>query len=109
MHGAEAVHDLERRGGKQMFITEEVASINKNKNGLWTVRFLSSPVCSQLQSLQTALPHALQNDIDIGKKGLYVKNRHIMNVSELLRFTDGRHTFYRVTYINGYCENLDGN
>ena len=52
--------DLERRGGKQMFITEEFASINKNKNGLWTVRFLSSPVCSQ--SLQTALPHALQND-----------------------------------------------
>lgn len=32
--------DLERRGNKRMFITEQVASINENKNGLWTVRFL---------------------------------------------------------------------
>ena len=35
--------DLERRGDKRMFITEQVASISENKNGLWTVRFSSSP------------------------------------------------------------------
>ena len=35
--------DLERRDDKRMFITEQVASISENKNGLWMVRFLSSP------------------------------------------------------------------
>ena len=43
------------------------------------------------------------------EKGLYVKNWHITNASELLCFTDGRYTFYRVAYTNGYYENLDGN
>ena len=32
--------DLERRDDKRMFITEQVASISENKNGLWTVRSL---------------------------------------------------------------------
>ena len=91
-----------------MFITEQVASIGENKNGLWTVRFLSSPRVfnyNHSRLLYLTRPEA----IDIGEKGLYVKNRHITDVSKLLRFTDGRHTFYRVTYANGYCENLDGN
>lgn len=35
--------DLERRGDERMFITEQAASISKNKNGLWAVRFLSLP------------------------------------------------------------------
>ena len=35
--------DLERRDDKRKFITEQVASISENKNGLWMVRFLSSP------------------------------------------------------------------
>lgn len=46
--------------------------------------------------------------IDIGEKGLYIQNKHITNISELLRFTDGRHSFYRVAYTNGYYENLEG-
>lgn len=99
--------DLERRGDKWMFITEQVASISENR-GLWTVRFLSSPRVfnyNHSRLLYLTRPEA----IDIGEKGLYVKNRHITNVSELLRFTDGRYTFYRVTYANSYCENLDGN
>lgn len=33
--------DLEKRGDKQMFVTERVSSIYQNKNGLWTVRFSS--------------------------------------------------------------------
>ena len=100
--------DLERRGDKRMFITEQVASISENKNGLWTVRFSSSPrVFNYNHSRLLYLTHP--EAIDMGEKGLYVKNRHITDVSELLRFTDGRHTFYRVAYANGYCENLDGN
>ena len=100
--------DLERCGDKRMFITEQVASICENKNGLWTVRFMSSlRVFNYNHSRLLYLTHP--EVIDIGKKGLYVSNRHITNVSELLRFSDGQHTFYRVIYTNGYCENLDGN
>lgn len=98
--------DLKRRGERRMFITEQVASINVNGNGLWTVRFSSSPRVfrynySRLLYLEN--PEA----IDLGEKGLYVKRRRMTNVSELLRFTDGRHTFYRAAYANGYAENLE--
>lgn len=100
--------DLDRQGDKRMFITEQVASISENKNGLWTVRFLSSPrVFNYNHSRLLYLTHP--EKIDLGEKGLYIKNKHITNVSELLRFTGGRHTFYRVTYSNGYYENLEGN
>ena len=99
--------DLERRGDKRMFITEQVVEINEGRNGLWAVRFSSSPrVFHYNHSRLLYLTHP--ETIDIGEKGLYVRNRHITNVSELLRFTDGLHTFYRVTYANGYCENLNG-
>ena len=85
-----------------------VASISENKNGLWTVRFSSSPrVFNYNHSRLLYLTHP--EAIDFLEKGLYVRNKHITDISELLRFTDGRHTFYRVTYANGYCENLDGN
>ena len=90
-----------------MFITEQVSSISENKNGLWAVRFSSSPrVFNYNQARLLYLTHL--ESIDLGEKGLYIKNKHISNVAELLRFTNGRYTFYRVTYANGYYENLDG-
>ena len=46
--------------------------------------------------------------VNLIEKGLYIKNKHINNVSELLRFDDGRHIFYHVVYNNGFTENLDG-
>ena len=99
--------DLERRGDKRMFITEQVASISENKSGLWTVQFLSS---SRVFNYNNSRLLYLTNPekIDIGEKGLYIQNKHITNISELLRFTDGRHSFYRVAYTNGYYENLEG-
>lgn len=100
--------DLERRGDKRMFITEQVASISENQKGLWAVQFLSSHrVFNYNHSRLLYLTHP--EAIDLSEKGLYIRNRHITDVSELLRFTDGRHIFYRMTYANGYCENLDGN
>ena len=99
--------DLEQRGDKRMFITEQVASISENKNGLWTVRFSSSPRVFNYNHSRL-LYMTNPEKIDIGEKGLYIQNKHITNMSELLRFTDGRHTFYRVTYTNGYYENLEG-
>lgn len=98
--------DLERRGEKRMFITEQVESIDVNRNGLWTVSFSSSSrIFNYNHSRLLYLTHP--DVINLGNKGLYIKKRHITNVSELLRFTDGWHTFYRVTYTNGYSENLD--
>ena len=35
--------DLEKKGDKQMFITERVESINKSQKGMWTVKFDGSP------------------------------------------------------------------
>lgn len=101
------VIDLERLDSKRMFITEEISYINRNDQGLWTVRFKSSPRIFNYNKgrlLYLSKPER----IDIVDKGLYIQNKHIVNVAELLRFTDGHHTFYRVTYTNGSFENLDG-
>lgn len=101
------VIDLERLGSKRMFITEEISYLKRNDQGLWTVCFKSSPRIFNYNKgrlLYLSKPER----IDIVDKGLYIQNKHITNVAELLRFTDGHHTFYRVTYTNGSVENLDG-
>lgn len=101
------VIDLERLGSKRMFITEEISYIKRNNQGLWTVCFKSSPRVFNYNKgrlLYLSKPER----IDIVDKGLYIQNKHITNVAELLRFTDGHHTFYRVTYTNGSFENLYG-
>lgn len=99
--------DLEKRGDKRMFVTEQVSSISRNKNGLWAVRFLSSPRVFNYNPSRL-LYLTRPETIDLGEKGLYIHNKHINNVSELLRFEDNRYTFYRVTYDNGYYDNLEG-
>lgn len=100
--------DLERHGDKRMFITEQVSFISENKNGLWAVRFSSSPRVFNYNKARL-LFFSNPKIIDFSEKGLYIKNKHINNVAEVLRFSDTRHTFYRVTYINGYYENFEGN
>ena len=101
------VIDLERLDSKRMFITEEISYIKRNDQGLWTVRFKSSPKVFNY-NIGRLLYLSKPERIDIVDKGLYIQNKHIANVAELLRFTDGHHTFYRVTYTNGSFENLDG-
>ena len=100
--------DLERRGDKRMFITEQVSSISENENGLWAVRFSSSPRVFNYNKTRL-LYFTNPKNIDFSEKGLYIKNKYINNVTEVLRFSDIRHTFYRVTYTNGYYENFEGN
>ncbi len=99
--------DLERQCDKRMFVTEQVVSISENQNGLWAIRFSTSP---RVFNYNKARLLCLTNPevIDVAEKGLYIKNKHITNVSEILRFTDSRHTFYRITYTNGYYENMEG-
>ena len=35
--------DLEKKGDKRMFVTEQVIHISENNNGLWAVKFSTSP------------------------------------------------------------------
>ena len=99
--------DLERRGDKNMFITEQVASIKRVDNGNWIIRFSNSPRIFQYNRARILyLTHG--ESINLHEKGLYVGNKRIKAAVELLKFSDKQHTFYRVTYCNGYSENLDG-
>ena len=99
--------DLERQGDKRMFITENVGSIHQNAQGLWAVQFNNTNRTfhyNPSRLLYLTQPEA----VDISEKGMYIDNRHITDVNELLLFTDGSHTFYHVTYNSGYYENLEG-
>lgn len=99
--------DLEKKGDKRMFVTEQVVHISENNNGLWAVKFSTSQrIFNYNKSRLLYLTNPI--GVDLIEKGLYIKNKHINNVSELLRFDDGRHIFYHVVYNNGFTENLDG-
>ena len=100
--------DLEKKGDKRMFVTEQVVHISENNNGLWAVKFSTSQhIFNYNKSRLLYLKNHIR--VDLLEKGLYIKNKHITNVSELLQFDDGRHVFYHVVYNNGFNENLDGN
>ena len=104
------MHDYRlRETGRQANVCHRTCFFYLPKqNGLWTVRFSSSPrVFNYNPSRLLYLTHP--DTINLREKGLYINNKHINNVAELLRFTDGRYIFYRVTYDNGYYENLEGN
>ena len=79
--------DLERRGDKRMFITEQVSFISENKNGLWAVRFSSSPRVFNYNKARL-LYLTYPENVNFSEKGLYIKNKHINNVTELLRFSN---------------------
>ena len=99
--------DLDKKGDKRMFITEQVVHISENNNGLWAVKFSTSQrIFNYNKSRLLYFTNPI--GVDLIEKGLYIKNKHINNVSELLRFDDGRHIFYHVVYNNGFTENLDG-
>ena len=100
--------DLEKKGDKRMFVTEQVVHISENNNGLWAVKFSTSQhIFNYNKSRLLYLKNPIR--VDLLEKGLYIKNKHITNVSELLKFDDGRHVFYHVVYNNGFTENLYGN
>ncbi|ADK95769.1 AAA domain-containing protein [Prevotella melaninogenica] len=100
--------DLERRGDKQMFITDQVDFIKKADNGNWMIRFLKSPRIFQYNQARI-LYFTHGEPVNLHEKGLYIGNKHITSAVELLRFSNKHYTFYYVTYSNGYSENLDGN
>lgn len=98
--------DLEKKGDKRMFITEQVTSINMNTKGLWEVQFGNSPRSFHYNTSRL-LCLTKPKSINLEERGIYIDNEHITNVKELLCFTDERHKFYHITYSNGYYENLE--
>lgn len=90
---------------KKMFVTKNVSYISDNNNNLWTVRFSSSP---QFFNYNKNRLLCLTNpiSIDLNEKGFYINNKHINNVSELLKFDDGKHCYYYAIYNNGFTENF---
>ena len=99
--------DLERRGERRMFITEQVAYIKANYSGGWTVRFATSPRFFQYNKARL-LVLSDPEVIDLEEKGMYVNNKRIGDVAELLCFSTPQEKFYRVTHTNGFVECLDG-
>lgn len=99
--------DLEKKDDKQMFITEQVESIQQSKSGGWLIRFRSSPRIFQYNKAR--LLYLTQPEVvNLEEKGLYINNIRIANVAEILRFSMRQSNFYRITYTNGFTENLLG-
>ena len=98
--------DLEKREGKRKFITERVSFINNGAKGLWDVRFAGSERMFHYNR-NRLLCMKNPTKVDLTDKGVYINNRHITNVAEMLCFTDGRYSFYHVTYNSGYYEDFD--
>ena len=99
--------DLERQGDKEMFISERLESIKMNEHGGWTVRFKYSSSFYQYNKARLLFIHDPEV-VNLEGRGLYVRNKRVSNIAELLRFTSPQRNFYRVTYTNGYVECLDG-
>ncbi len=98
--------DLERQGDKRMFITEQVESIDVSEHGGWLVRFNTSPRVFQYNKARL-LYLKDPKPINIVHRGLYVRNKRISDIAELLCFAYSTYNFYRVTHTNGYVECLD--
>ena len=71
--------DLERKGDRQKFITEQVASIKRNENGYWAVRFITSPRVFQYNPARL-LCLTQPEVVDIDNKGLYINNKRITQI-----------------------------
>ena len=99
--------DLERQGDKRMFITEQVESIDVSEHGGWLVRFNTSPRVFQYNKARL-LYLKDPKPINVVHRGLYVRNKRISDIAELLCFAYSTYNFYRVTHTNGYVECLDG-
>jgi len=99
--------DLEKQGDKEMFISERLESIKMNEHGGWTVRFKDSSGFYQYNKARLLFIHDPEV-VNLEGRGLYVRNKRVSNIAELLRFTSPQRDFYRVTYTNGYVECLDG-
>ena len=69
--------DLEKKGDKRMFVTEQVVHISENNNGLWAVKFSTS---QRIFNYNKSRLLYFTNPIGVNliEKGLYIKNKSTM-------------------------------
>ena len=99
--------DLKNKDNGQMFITEQIASIKHDARGYWEVCFSTSPRVFHYHPERLVYLDRPET-IDLGGRGLYVRNVRFSDVQELLRFSDVRYTYYRLTDTKGRVNFVEG-
>ena len=99
--------DLKNKDSGQMFITEQIASIKHDARGYWEVCFSTSPRVFHYHPERLVYLNRPET-IDLGGRGLYVRNVRFSDVQELLRFSDDRYTYYRLTDTKGRVKFIEG-
>ena len=99
--------DLKNKDNGQMFITEQIASIKHDARGYWEVCFSTSPRVFHYHPERLVYLNRPET-IDLGGRGLYVRNVRFSDVQELLRFSDDRYTYYRLTDTKGRVKFIEG-
>jgi superfamily I DNA and/or RNA helicase len=96
-----------KKEGRHKFITEQICLIDEYDEDTWLVIFKRPPHKGYNYDKDRLLYIDNPEYVDFRDKGLYIRDKRVYNATELLRFSYGIHIFYRVTYANGYNEDLD--
>jgi len=96
--------DFLQQDGRSPFITERVKSIRPEGNFYWIT--FNGVHKSWKYSCDRIFYQENPEIVDIGERGFYVRKKRIKDTQKVLRFTKGTLTFWRITYKNGYQENL---
>lgn len=99
--------DLER-DDERKFVTRQVTYIKRQSSSLWEVRFCNS---QRIFSYNTARLLCMTGPeaIDLKGKGVYIDKVRVSGIAELLKFSDGTHTFFRAIYEGGGAKDFCGN
>lgn len=98
--------DLQHEGSKQMFITERIRWIKQLDNGSYRVSFRGSPSRFYTYSSRRLCYITHPKRIELEDRGLFVRNRRVRDVTEILLFARGEQMYYRIYDSNGCAQNL---
>jgi len=92
--------DLLPPSGKEQFITDRVASIERQDN-FFIISYGKSPKTWKYRSERIFYAQDPEA-VDLDGRGLYVRKKRVKGAQEILRFTDGKRTFWHITYKSGF-------
>jgi len=96
--------DFQQKDERSPFITESVANIRREGEFYWiTFNGVNKPWKYRCERI---FYQENPEIVNIGEHGLYVKKKRIRDTKQVLKFTNGNITFWRITYKNDYQENL---
>ena len=98
--------DLQHEGSKQMFITERIRWIKQLDDGSYRVSFRGSPSRFYTYSSRRLCYITHPKRIELEDRGLFVRNRRVRDVTEILLFARGEQMYYRIYDNNGCAQNL---